>query len=653
MRLLFFMKKPVTNGSTRSESMKRAREEAMEQMRLRLEEAAQPPPVVLPQATAPADEEPVPPAADPLAGLADISAASAEAADGERPGATPSGETPAVDDAFDSSLLDIFRDAKKETEEGTLAAEVEDVAIADLLGDIRGIGSRLGVKPRPVVEPEPDQQPKFEAEATLEQPDSERDASLAPEPEAPPEEDPDEPLDAAGEDAAVAVSLSLPHGDDPAATLSTPLPGVEEALGVQAPTPSDEDPSAQVVPPARAEATLEALPLEEEVVPPAPSSSDGEEPRVALPGLNAGHGGRYLLHVLFLGLAFAAAAGAGLRTAYDRDAFASAAPPAPPPAILAYLRPPLIVPEPEPIDSWLLEHPDRRDKPPAVATPTPQPAPTASPTPAPARDPHQYSFRPGQPAYVVYRVRTGDDLAAIGKAYGVCPDHILWSNPGREIGDALRTGDDLILPGYPGIVYKVKDGDTVSLLASRYSTEPGMIVAYPGNKLSEGEALEPGKSILLPEAIPPEAFMQSAEARWAYTHPSAEGYIWPFYGPITSRFGEQRPGYTHYAIDIGGLYQFGTPVLAAASGVVEKAEHGDEGYGSEGYGNHVIIRHQDGSRSLYGHMTKVYVEEGDDVGRAQPVGSLGCTGHSTGTHLHFELYRNGAAVDPLAYLPQP
>jgi murein DD-endopeptidase MepM/ murein hydrolase activator NlpD len=78
----------------------------------------------------------------------------------------------------------------------------------------------------------------------------------------------------------------------------------------------------------------------------------------------------------------------------------------------------------------------------------------------------------------------------------------------------------------------------------------------------------------------------------------------------------------------------------------------DEGYSSEGYGNHVVIEHEDGSRSLYAHLTKVYVEEGDEVKRAQPLGGLGCTGHSTGTHLHFELYRNGGSVDPLAYLPK-
>jgi murein DD-endopeptidase MepM/ murein hydrolase activator NlpD len=627
MRLLFFKRKP--GDEPRREGLARAREDVMEQMRQRLDE---PQPIVVPD-VAPAPEE----TPDPLAGLGEaaapdplaaLGAPSPVAADGAAP-ADSEGSQPKdpFDDALDMDLLDIFRDAKKETEEGSLAGQVEEVSIADLLGDVETIRSRLGIKARPAPPPEPEPkeppvtqeeiaEPEIEAAAQAESapsivveliPDDEAAAEPAPEPAVEPEEAvvPEELLDTC----AMAV----------AETAKTE-PGPVEAI------------------PPEGETLLLASPAQDYDA----SVLDENVETITLPARGADHGRRYLLHVLFFGLALAAAAGAGLRTAHHSGALAAAPAPAPAPAILAYLKAPMVIPDP-------VRPPDVRDLVLDAVSATPAPTPTPPPTPKP--DPRQYGFQGNRAAWVVYTIASGDNLASIGKTFGICPDHIIWSNPGRAIGDSLTVGEKLILPGYPGLVYRVQEGDRIASIAARYSTDPGMVLAYPGNKLSGDSDLEPGKSILLPEGIPPEAFMQSAEARWAYTHPSDEGYIWPFYGPITSRFGEQRPGYTHAAIDIGGLYQFGTPVLAVAHGRVEKAVNDDEGYSSEGYGNHVIIEHDDGSRSLYAHLTKVYVEEGDEVKQAQPLGGLGCTGHSTGTHLHFELYRNGGAVDPLAYLP--
>ena len=73
--------------------------------------------------------------------------------------------------------------------------------------------------------------------------------------------------------------------------------------------------------------------------------------------------------------------------------------------------------------------------------------------------------------------------------------------------------------------------------------------------------------------------------------------------------------------------------------------------GSSGLGNYVVVSHDDGSRSIYGHMQELYVAEGEYLDQGQPVGSLGCTGHSTGTHLHFEVRRDRVAQDPVKYLP--
>jgi murein DD-endopeptidase MepM/ murein hydrolase activator NlpD len=271
-------------------------------------------------------------------------------------------------------------------------------------------------------------------------------------------------------------------------------------------------------------------------------------------------------------------------------------------------------------------------------------APTPSPTPA--TEGRTYPFLPDQPAYFFYKIQSGDSLSSIAEAFGVCPDHILWNNPGRKEEDRLVVGDDMLLPGYPGVVYRLHDGETLANVAARYSTTVEMVLGYPGNHLKSMADAKPGTVVILPDAIPPSALLQDADAQWAYITPSDYGYVWPFYGPITTEYGEVRPGYVHYATDIGGLGHFGAPVLAVAEGTIDKVE---DLY--NGLGRYVVISHPDGSRSVYGHMSDIYVSPGDHVSQGEPVGALGCTGHSTGTHLHFELWRDGGPVDPLDYLP--
>jgi murein DD-endopeptidase MepM/ murein hydrolase activator NlpD len=91
----------------------------------------------------------------------------------------------------------------------------------------------------------------------------------------------------------------------------------------------------------------------------------------------------------------------------------------------------------------------------------------------------------------------------------------------------------------------------------------------------------------------------------------------------------------------------GTPVVAAAAGTVVRA--GDAG----GYGQLIVLRHADGSETRYAHLSAIGVEVGAQVARGQAIGAVGSTGRSTGPHLHFELRRDGHAVDPRPALPLP
>jgi len=69
-----------------------------------------------------------------------------------------------------------------------------------------------------------------------------------------------------------------------------------------------------------------------------------------------------------------------------------------------------------------------------------------------------------------------------------------------------------------------------------------------------------------------------------------------------------------------------------------------------GYGNRVLIDHGNGFQTLYAHLSRIYVTAGQTVKRGDQIGQMGSTGRSTGVHLHFELRKEGALVDPLAYL---
>jgi murein DD-endopeptidase MepM/ murein hydrolase activator NlpD len=69
-----------------------------------------------------------------------------------------------------------------------------------------------------------------------------------------------------------------------------------------------------------------------------------------------------------------------------------------------------------------------------------------------------------------------------------------------------------------------------------------------------------------------------------------------------------------------------------------------------GYGQHVMVDHGNGFSTLYGHMSEIYVKAGDVVNRGTVIGRMGSTGRSTGTHLHFEIRKDGITVNPLPYL---
>lgn len=122
------------------------------------------------------------------------------------------------------------------------------------------------------------------------------------------------------------------------------------------------------------------------------------------------------------------------------------------------------------------------------------------------------------------------------------------------------------------------------------------------------------------------------------------GFIWPARGVLTSGYG-QRWGRPHRGIDIAA--PIGTPIVAAAPGVISYA-----GYNDGGFGYLVEVDHADGTMTRYAHNSRLLVKAGQQVNQGEQVSEMGSTGFSTGPHLHFEIHPGGkGAVNPIALLP--
>jgi hypothetical protein len=134
-------------------------------------------------------------------------------------------------------------------------------------------------------------------------------------------------------------------------------------------------------------------------------------------------------------------------------------------------------------------------------------------------------------------------------------------------------------------------------------------------------------------------YIERGEARIRTNRTNRE-ITWPAYGPITSHYGPDHA----LGIDIG---QWEGSVVAATDGRVAFAG----GDACCSYGLYVIVESPDGVTTLYGHLDALFVQEGESVRAGQPLGPVGNTGHSSGTHLHFETLVNGVRVNPLSVLP--
>lgn len=261
--------------------------------------------------------------------------------------------------------------------------------------------------------------------------------------------------------------------------------------------------------------------------------------------------------------------------------------------------------------------------------------------------------RIGMNDYAVHTVSSGETLSAIASLYGIKLETLMWEN-GLGNANTLRTGQSLLIPPVDGVGYKVKSGDSLDKIASKYKVSVDAITAQNG---IENGVIQKGQLLFLPGAKPitaPTSIASGYRNTSTYTNtrinadpssavPAAgKSFIYPTRGNVSQGF---RGG--HYALDIADRSK--PPIWAAGEGTVEKVSTGTWG---GGYGNHVVINHGDGVKTLYAHMDTVGVSVGDTVSQGDVLGIMGNTGRvygATGIHLHWEVIVNGVRQNPYNY----
>jgi murein DD-endopeptidase MepM/ murein hydrolase activator NlpD len=226
----------------------------------------------------------------------------------------------------------------------------------------------------------------------------------------------------------------------------------------------------------------------------------------------------------------------------------------------------------------------------------------------------------------IYVVREGDSISQIAKMFGVTTNTIIWANDIKR-GSLIREGQTLIILPISGISHTVKSGETVRSIAKKYKGDYTEVLNYNGLTLESVVTI--GDVVVVPdgEVATPRYSGSTALVRGT-GGPAYDGYyLRPVGGGTKS---QSLHGYN--AIDLATYA--GAPIFAAADGQVIISK----GFGwNGGYGRYVVIKHSNGTQTLYAHNSQNIVYPGQKVVKGQVIGYVGSSGKSTGAHLHFEI----------------
>jgi murein DD-endopeptidase MepM/ murein hydrolase activator NlpD len=259
----------------------------------------------------------------------------------------------------------------------------------------------------------------------------------------------------------------------------------------------------------------------------------------------------------------------------------------------------------------------------------------------------------------IYHVEQGDVLGTIAEAHELSTEEILALNPAITENTLLQIGVELNVTVYePIVTVIVEEAAKIQeeiLFQTETKDDPDMWrgdtkVQQEGQKgervVSYSITRENGRIIdkkIVSEEIIKEPVTRVVLKGTKVTPSRGTGQLsWPAVGGYISSYQGSRWGKFHRGIDIARPRNLN--ILAADNGTVSFS--GNDG----GYGNKVMIDHNNGMTTLYAHLASIDVSVGQTVAQGHKIGVMGTTGNSTGIHLHFEVYQNGTLKDPMNYL---
>lgn len=266
--------------------------------------------------------------------------------------------------------------------------------------------------------------------------------------------------------------------------------------------------------------------------------------------------------------------------------------------------------------------------------------------------------KPKNPPITKYVVRDGDTVSSIAQLFSVTPNTIRWAN---DIGsrDTIQPGQTLVILSISGVPYTIQKGDTLESIAKKMNADAIDIANYNGVTNAD---LAIGTQIVVPNgelatavqtrtATTPSSSKSKTSTKSVAVRASSRVRVGnepahdvgptgtadevAYYISPIADYVETQGVHGYNAVDLAA--PSGTPIVASASGEVILARQG--GWNG-GYGSYVVISHDNGSQTLYAHMSKVAAYDGEKVEQGQVIGYVGQTGIATGPHVHFEI-RNG------------
>lgn len=263
-----------------------------------------------------------------------------------------------------------------------------------------------------------------------------------------------------------------------------------------------------------------------------------------------------------------------------------------------------------------------------------------------------------------YTVLSGDTLDTIADKYSIKKDTIKWANPKVDYySEVIIPGDVIRIPEINGVLYEVKEGDTLDTVAQKTSGDR-FVIAELNYLEAPAYNLNPGSKILIPDGfLPPPPTpppLIPYQNKWrvptnigANIFYASEYAGMPIVNPLSN---PDCAGYIfsrgwavywdgfHNGLDLAKYG--GCPIRAIASGTVISA-----GWNYWGGGYTVVVDHGAGLVSQYLHGETIWVSAGEYVSAGQEIMYMGTTGNSTGVHLHLTLKVNNVPVDPAIYIP--